>query len=84
MVGIPYGGGKGGVSVNPKELSRMELERLSRGFIAKIAPFIGPVAADAVGPSVVCCGQAAEGRGGFLLLVGSASARGGDQCQHSH
>jgi len=42
VVGIPYGGGKGGVSVNPKDLSRMELERLSRGFIAKIAPFIGP------------------------------------------
>ncbi|HCP46840.1 MAG TPA: glutamate dehydrogenase [Deltaproteobacteria bacterium] len=42
VVGIPYGGGKGGVSVNPKELSRMELERLSRSFIARIAPFIGP------------------------------------------
>ena len=42
VVGIPYGGGKGGVAVNPKELSRMELERLSRSFIAKIAPFIGP------------------------------------------
>ncbi|MCB1120333.1 MAG: Glu/Leu/Phe/Val dehydrogenase [Verrucomicrobiae bacterium] len=41
-VGIPYGGGKGGVCVNPKELSRLELERLSRGFIQQIAGFIGP------------------------------------------
>jgi glutamate dehydrogenase (NADP+) len=41
-VGIPYGGGKGGVTVNPKELSRLELERLSRGFIQQIAGFIGP------------------------------------------
>lgn len=42
VVGIPFGGGKGGVVVNPKELSRMELERLSRGFIEQIADFIGP------------------------------------------
>jgi glutamate dehydrogenase (NADP+) len=42
VVGIPYGGGKGGVIVNPKELSRLELERLSRGFIQQIADFIGP------------------------------------------
>ena len=39
---IPFGGGKGGVTVNPKELSRMELERLSRGYINAIADFIGP------------------------------------------
>ncbi len=42
VVGIPFGGGKGGVIVNPKELSRMELERLARGFIGQIADFIGP------------------------------------------
>ena len=42
VVGIPFGGGKGGIIVNPKELSRLELERLSRGFIRKIADFIGP------------------------------------------
>ena len=42
VVGIPFGGGKGGVIVNPKELSRLELERLSRGFIRNIADFIGP------------------------------------------
>lgn len=42
VVGLPYGGGKGGIVVNPKELSRLELERLSRGFIRQIADFIGP------------------------------------------
>ncbi len=42
VAGLPYGGGKGGVIVNPKELSRMELERLTRGFIEQIADFIGP------------------------------------------
>ncbi len=42
VVGLPYGGGKGGIIVNPKELSVLELERLSRGYIAAIADFIGP------------------------------------------
>ncbi len=42
VAGLPYGGAKGGVNVNPKELSRMELERLTRGFIEQIADFIGP------------------------------------------
>jgi glutamate dehydrogenase (NADP+) len=42
VAGLPFGGGKGGVIVNPKELSRMELERLTRGFVEQIADFIGP------------------------------------------
>lgn len=41
VANIPYGGGKGGVVVNPKTLSRGELERLSRGYIRAIAPVIG-------------------------------------------
>lgn len=39
---LPLGGAKGGVTVNPKELSMFELERLSRGYIDAIANFIGP------------------------------------------
>jgi glutamate dehydrogenase (NADP+) len=39
---LPFGGGKGGVAVDPKELSTHELERLSRGYISAIADFIGP------------------------------------------
>ncbi|MCB2156503.1 Glu/Leu/Phe/Val dehydrogenase [bacterium] len=42
VVGIPFGGGKGGINVHPKDLSKMELERLSRGYIDAIADFIGP------------------------------------------
>ncbi len=42
VVGIPFGGAKGGISVDAKSLSPMELERLSRGFIRLIADFIGP------------------------------------------
>ncbi len=43
LAGIPYGGGKGAVRVNPKKLSKGELERLSRGYIRAIAPLIGEV-----------------------------------------
>ena len=42
VVDIPYGGGKGGVEVNPKELSNNELENLSRGFIKAIHEMVGP------------------------------------------
>eukprot|EP00913_Durusdinium_trenchii_P005618 g5236.t1 len=42
VVGIPFGGGKGGIIVDPKALSPLELQRLSRGFIEEIADFIGP------------------------------------------
>ena len=41
VVNLPFGGSKGGVVVNPKELSERELERLSRGYIRAIADFIG-------------------------------------------
>jgi glutamate dehydrogenase (NAD(P)+) len=42
LMNIPFGGGKGGVQVEPKLLSEAELERLSRGFIRAIADAIGP------------------------------------------
>jgi glutamate dehydrogenase/leucine dehydrogenase len=38
---LPYGGGKGGVSVNAKELTKGELERLSRGYSLAINRFVG-------------------------------------------
>lgn len=41
VLGLPYGGAKGGIAVNPKELSQRELEDLSRGYIDKIKPIIG-------------------------------------------
>ena len=42
VVDIPFGGGKGGVICNPKQMSSDELERLSRGYIDAIWEFIGP------------------------------------------
>ena len=39
---LPFGGAKGGITVDPKRLTRMELERLSRGYVDTIADFIGP------------------------------------------
>lgn len=42
LSGLPFGGGKGGVAVAPAELSNTELERLSRGYIRKVANRIGP------------------------------------------
>jgi glutamate dehydrogenase (NAD(P)+) len=42
VVNIPYGGGKGGVTCNPKEMSLGELERLTRRYASAILPLIGP------------------------------------------
>ncbi|TVP56970.1 MAG: Glu/Leu/Phe/Val dehydrogenase [Halomonadaceae bacterium] len=42
LVDLPFGGGKGGVCVDPKSLSRLELERLSRGYIRAVQDIIGP------------------------------------------
>ena len=42
VVNIPFGGGKGGVTCNPKALSMGELERLSRRYASSILPLIGP------------------------------------------
>ena len=41
VVDIPLGGGKGGIIVNPEDLSITELEKLSRGYIRAISSFIG-------------------------------------------
>jgi glutamate dehydrogenase (NAD(P)+) len=42
VVNIPFGGAKGGIKVNPKELSAGELERLTRKFIDQIHDILGP------------------------------------------
>jgi len=41
-LGVPLGGGKGGVVVHPKELSHRELEQLSRGYVRALADVLGP------------------------------------------
>ncbi len=42
IVNLPYGGGKGGIICNPKEMSEGEKERLARGYIRALGRFIGP------------------------------------------
>jgi glutamate dehydrogenase (NADP+) len=42
LLDVPFGGAKGGVTVDPRELTPLEVERLSRGYIDAIADFIGP------------------------------------------
>lgn len=42
LAGLPYGGAKGGVIVNPTQLSEFELERLARRYMQELIPFIGP------------------------------------------
>lgn len=55
-VNLPLGGGKGGVIVNPKELSERELEALSRGYIRAFFNLFGP-AVDVPAPDVYTNGQ---------------------------
>ncbi len=43
LLNLPYGGGKGGVKVDPSKLSKSELERLSRRFFFEISQFVGPL-----------------------------------------
>ncbi len=56
VLGLPLGGGKGGVICNPKEMSEGELERLSRGYIRAIWKNIGPDT-DVPAPDVYTNGQ---------------------------
>jgi glutamate dehydrogenase len=42
VVDIPYGGGKGGITVDVKQLSQGEIERLTRGYVRAIANIVGP------------------------------------------
>jgi glutamate dehydrogenase (NADP+) len=51
LLDLPFGGAKGGITVNPKELSKAELERLSRGYIDAIADAIG-IDIDILAPDV--------------------------------
>ncbi len=42
VMGLPYGGGKGGVTVDPTKLSRTEKQNITRRFTSELGPFIGP------------------------------------------
>ncbi len=51
LTGLPYGGAKGGVTLNPTELSRRELEAVSRRYMQEMIPFVGPHV-DIMGPDM--------------------------------
>jgi glutamate dehydrogenase (NAD(P)+) len=51
LAGLPYGGAKGGVQCDPRNLSPVELERLSRRYMQEMIPFIGP-RTDIMGPDM--------------------------------
>ena len=56
VLGIPMGGGKGGITVDPKALSKTELEKLSRGWVQRLSDVIGP-RKDVPAPDVNTDGQ---------------------------
>jgi glutamate dehydrogenase/leucine dehydrogenase len=56
VVGLPYGGGKGGIICNPKEMSVTELEHLTRRFTSEIMELIGPYR-DVPAPDVYTSGR---------------------------
>lgn len=56
VANIPYGGGKGGIICNPKELSESELERITRRYAYAIADIIGPLT-DIPAPDVYTGGR---------------------------
>lgn len=51
LIDIPFGGGKGGITIDPKKLSAAELERLTREYARKLVPVIGPTV-DVPGPDL--------------------------------
>ncbi|MGB5823088.1 MAG: Glu/Leu/Phe/Val dehydrogenase [Proteocatella sp.] len=56
VTGIPYGGGKGGIAIDPKEFSATELEKISRAYARAISPLIGEKV-DVPAPDVNTNGQ---------------------------
>ncbi len=51
LTGLPYGGAKGGVAVDPRQLSLKELESLARRYMQEMIPFVGPHT-DIIGPDM--------------------------------
>jgi glutamate dehydrogenase (NAD(P)+) len=51
LANLPYGGAKGGIAVDPAELSRTELEAVSRRYMQEMIPFVGPHT-DIMGPDM--------------------------------
>ncbi len=88
VANIPFGGGKGGVTVNPKELSKTELENLTRSFTRAIADVIGPEK-DVPAPDVNTTPQIMDwladefgkyvGKESLAVVTGKSLAHGGSE-----
>lgn len=86
VLGLPLGGGKGGIICNPKEMSKGELERLSRGYIRALWKNIGPDT-DVPAPDVYTEGQimawmmdeysTIQGKNQFGIMTGKPITIGG-------
>jgi len=88
LVGLPYGGAKGGVIVDPRQLSEGELERLSRRYMQEMVNFLGPhldVAAPDVGTNEKVMGWMMDtysnhiGHNEPAVVTGKPLAIGGSQ-----
>jgi len=88
LADIPFGGGKGGISIDPRSLSENELERLSQQFGHALAPIIGPhrdVPAPDINTNSKIMGwlstgyHRASGQNGQLTFTGKAVADGGSE-----
>lgn len=88
IVGLPYGGGKGGVACDPQKLSLREKEAVTRGYIRAIAPIIGPLQ-DIPAPDVATNAQVmgwvmdeyskVMGFNNFAVVTGKPLILGGSQ-----
>lgn len=80
IVDVPFGGGKGGVSVDPKSLSSTELESLTRSFARQLKPHIGPdkdVPAPDVNTNGQVMGWIADEYGDPAVVTGKLLEHGG-------
>lgn len=88
VINVPFGGGKGGIEVDPKQLSQKELERLTRAFARLLAPNVGPEV-DVPAPDVNTTAQMmdwfadeyskAAGRKSPAVVTGKSIANGGSE-----
>jgi len=88
VLSLPYGGGKGGVCVDPTKLSKRELEQLSRGYIRAIATIVGPeldIPAPDVGTNAEIMGWMVDeyskimGHNSFGVITGKPLILGGSK-----
>jgi glutamate dehydrogenase/leucine dehydrogenase len=82
VINVPFGGGKGGLTVDPRELNKAELEQLTRAFTRQIADYIGPDT-DVPAPDVNTNGEVmawiADEYGDAAVVTGKTMDNGGSE-----